>query len=366
LFKKTNRILIVNPFGIGDVLFSTPLISNLKRHYPDLYLGYLCNQRTKDLLELNPDINQLFIWEKDYFRSLWPRSKLRALKEFIHLLRQLKQANFELALDLSLNSEYSFFLSLIGIKQRIGYNFKNSGRFLTKKINLDGYLDKPIADYYLDLLKFINKGIKVTDKNLIFPLSLKDIYYADYFLEQHQLKNSDFLIGLIPGGGASWGKEAIYKQWDTHNFTLLADTLIEHFSAKIIIFGDSKDYPLCEVVRQQMKNKAVLAADALSLRQFAALLKKCHLVVCNDGGALHVAVSQGVRTISIFGPVDELLYGPYPSSPNHIVISKKLSCRPCYKKFKLSACLERPCLNSITPQEVVDAVKLIVSCPPSP
>ena len=40
-FKK---ILIINPYGIGDVLFTTPVISNLRRwRTPRLYIAYLAN-----------------------------------------------------------------------------------------------------------------------------------------------------------------------------------------------------------------------------------------------------------------------------------------------------------------------------------
>ena len=361
MLTKTNRILIINPFGIGDVLFSTPLISNLKHSYPNLYLGYLCNQRTKDLLELNSEIDQVFIWEKDYFRTLWRQSKWQALKEFVRLLKKIKQANFDLAIDLSLNREYSFFLSLIGVKERIGYNFKNRGCFLTKKVNLDGYLNKHIVDYYLDLLKYIKEDIEIIDKNLVFPLGKDDVSSAASFLENNQAQGSTFLVGIIPGGGASWKKNAIYKQWDAHNFAVLADQLIEQFSAKIIIFGDSQDYPICQAVAHNMKNKAILAPTNMALRRFAALLSSCHLVICNDGGPLHLATSQGVKTISIFGPVDENVYGPYPPNSNHLVVSKKLDCRPCYKRFKLSACTQRHCLATITPQEVLGAAKKLIS-----
>ena len=33
--KTPKKILLINIFGIGDVLFTTPLISNLKQKFPD-------------------------------------------------------------------------------------------------------------------------------------------------------------------------------------------------------------------------------------------------------------------------------------------------------------------------------------------
>ena len=33
--KNVKSFLVINPYGIGDVLFTTPLIRNLKNNYPD-------------------------------------------------------------------------------------------------------------------------------------------------------------------------------------------------------------------------------------------------------------------------------------------------------------------------------------------
>ncbi len=48
------RILIANLFGIGDVLFSLPLVRALKASAPDPFIGYLCNARTEELVAAWP------------------------------------------------------------------------------------------------------------------------------------------------------------------------------------------------------------------------------------------------------------------------------------------------------------------------
>ena len=69
-----------------------------------------------------------------------------------------------------------------------------------------------------------------------------------------------------------------------------------------------------------------------------------------------MAVGLGLKTVSIFGPVDEKIYGPYPINKDHVVVSKSdVSCRPCYKKFKYKICENRTCLTSIKPEEVLEA-----------
>jgi len=66
-----NKILIINNFGIGDVLFTTPLIRNIRANYPDAFIGYVCSLRASSVLENNPCLNKIYIYEKDDYRVLW-------------------------------------------------------------------------------------------------------------------------------------------------------------------------------------------------------------------------------------------------------------------------------------------------------
>ena len=350
------RILIINPFGIGDVLFSTPLVANLREAYPESYIGYICNIRAKDILYNNPQINEIFVFEKDEYRNLWKQAKFKCIKKFISFFTQIKKKRFDAAIDLSLGHQYNLFLWLIGVKKRIGYNYRNRGRFLTHKIDISGYNDKPIADYYLDLLKFLD--IKPKRFNLTMNIPVKNRNWADEFFKNNDLKGDDLIVGIVPAGGASWGRNFSYRHWPMENYAAVADKLIVELNAKVIIFGDFSEENICRQVQNAMNRGSINACGKTSLKQFAALLGKCNLVVCNDGGPLHVAVSQDVRTVSIFGPVDEKVYGPYPPGPKHIVITKNIDCRPCYRSFKLPLCQRRrQCIRDISADEVFEVIR---------
>ncbi len=58
------KVLIVNVNWIGDVLFSTPLVSAIKKAYSESYIAYICNLKVKDILNTNPDINEVFVFER--------------------------------------------------------------------------------------------------------------------------------------------------------------------------------------------------------------------------------------------------------------------------------------------------------------
>lgn len=356
MYKK---ILLINPFGIGDVLFTTPVIHTLKDVFKDVKIGYLCNSRTAPILKDNPYLDYIFIYDRDEFDAVKNKSFFAWLKKELNFLNQIKKVRFDAAFDFSLNAQYGFFSWYAGITQRFGYDFKNRGRFLTKKAALSGYHEKHIVEYYGELLKYL--GIKLKYNNLELYLNDEAKKNIEEILERENISSSDILVGIIPGAGRSWGKDAHLKHWPPEKFAQLADKIIENYPVKIIIMGDFFEQEPVKKLIAGMRNKAIDFSGKTTISQLAALLAKMKLVVTNDGGPLHMSAALGVKTVSIFGPVDERVYGPYPAGGQHITIKEDLSCRPCYQNFRMPECnYNRRCIESIKVDKAFDAVRSLL------
>jgi len=352
------RFLIVNPFGIGDVLFTTPVIRALKEAYPDCFIGYWCNRRVRSLLEANPKINKLFDLNRGDLKKLYQKSFFTGLWESLKLGWAIKKGKFNICFDFSLDYRYSLFAKIIGIRRRIGFNYKGRGRFLTDRIELNGYSDKHVVEYYLDLLRFFN--IEAQDKSLELLFSDVTVAKANNILTAKGIEKSDFVIGIAPGGGGSWGKEARYKHWPALKFAQLADKLAEQFKAKIVILGDETEQPIADVIINAMLHRPIDLTGRIRLEILPAVIKNFNLLVSNDGGPMHMACALGVKTVSVFGPVNELVYGPYPDKRRHPVLKWDMECRPCYKNFRLAVCdKDRECLKSVTVDDVFTAAKAL-------
>ena len=375
------KIIIINPFGIGDVLFTTPVIRAIKDRHPNSFIGYWCNERVGELLCGEPSIDKIFPLSRGDIKRIYRESKgiNRVLKGFIALLsliRKIRKEKFDIAFDFSLDSRYGLWSKLARIKKRIGLDYKGRGRFLTDKIALKAYAGKHVIEHDLDLLKFINIEPRCKSPDLV--ASEKDKAKARGILKEYGVATTDILIGVAPGGGASWGKDAIYKQWSAEKFAEVVSALGKN-NVTVVLLGSVEDKEIAEIVRgrgqtQSAHNRRVgsdpipLGSDPippiidltgkLNLKELAAIISELKLLICNDGGPLHMAVALGVKTVSIFGPVDEKVYGPYPSSAKHIIIKRDLSCRPCYKDFRFTGCSNnRKCLEDITVDEVFVQVK---------
>jgi len=354
------KILIINPFGIGDVLFTTPVIKAIKENNPKNFLGFWCNERVKPILENNPYIDKIFALSRGDLKKIFKKNKFEGIKKLWSLFSALKREKFNIAVDFSLDHRYNLIAKLAGIKKRVGFDYKKRAKFLTDKIEIDSYKDKHVVEYYLETLRFLNIALPKVAQLELF-VSQKDQTWAEDFLRRHNLSNKDLLVGIAPGGGMSWGKDAYYLHWPEEKFSSLIDLLIKKDNAKIILFGSEDEAGVCNKIELNQKNKIINLAGKISLNQFISLFKKCNLAICNDTGPLHIAVALGLKTICICGPVDERVYGPYPLNENHIVIKKDFSCRPCYKNFRFLGCAyNRRCLEEISVDQVYTAVKQLL------
>jgi heptosyltransferase-2 len=358
------RILIINPFGIGDVLFTTPVIRAIKDAYPDSFLGYWCNERVRPVLENNPFIDKIFALSRGDWKKIWKQSKINAIREALALRSEIRKYKFEIAIDFSLDHRYGLLARYLGIEKRIGINYKNRGRFLTDKIDIDYYRDKHVVEYYLDTLQFLNIPRPEKPKIEVF-LTEQEKKWAQNFLLHYGIGSEQSIIAIAPGGGESWGKDAFYKHWPAENYKKLIKLITQNLNLKIIIFGSRPETEICNTIAHGLASQKVInTSGKLTLSQFMALVEKCRVLICNDGGPIHVAVGLEVRTVSIFGPVDEKVYGPYPED-GHTIIKKDLPCRPCYKNFRFPGCNNNhKCLKDISVEEVYSAVeKLLVKKP---
>ena len=360
MILKGKKILVINPFGIGDVLFTTPVIKALKQQYPDAFIGYWSNLRVKPILESNSQINKVFALSRGDLKKLYQESFFKGIWSAIKLVWEIKKEHFDICFDFSLDHRYSLLAKLIGIRQRIGFNYKGRGRFLTKRIDLTGYQEKHVVEYYLELLKFLD--IPVVDKSLYLGVSEESQQKAQDMLAQGGIEENDLVIGIAPGAGGSWGKDASYKHWPALKFAQVAERLATELKAKIVILGDESEQKIAEVIAHVLRNKPIDLTGKTGLEILPAVIKNCNLLITNDGGPMHMAVALGVKTVSVFGPVSEVVYGPFSSSNEHVVLKSDISCRPCYNNFRLAACdKDRECLKSVSVDAVFEASRKLLN-----
>lgn len=349
------KVLIFNPFGIGDVLFTTPLIRNLKDN--GMSLIYLCNKRVYPIMKNHLLLDEVWVFEKDDWRALAKQSGWKFFKQLVLFRRKVAAKRFDAVIDLSLNSQYGLFFKLCGIKSRLGMNYKNRGRFLTGKIEIPGgYKDKHVARYYLDTLGLLG----ISPKEHRFELFVSDLAQAKVrqILADHRSRP---IVVVCPGSGDSWDQTAYFKRWPQENFARLCGRLQKEAGVVIVLAGSLGEKQLCEAVAEKLPDKPIDLCGKIDLEEFCAVVAQADLLVTNDGGPFHIAQALGKKAVVFFGPVNEKVYGVYPDSAAVKALVSGISCRPCYSRFRFPACaIDKKCLRDISVEQAWEAVKSLL------
>jgi heptosyltransferase-2/heptosyltransferase-3 len=337
--KAANKkILIFNVNWMGDVLFSTAVIRNIRRNFPKSFIACIVPSRCYPVLKANPHLDEIIVFdEKDRHKSAW--AKLR-------FLRLLKNKKFDTVFLLHRSFSRALICYLAGIPERIGYYTPKRGFLLTKKI---AALDPNVLhriDYYLNIIE--KAGLKVEDRYPEFFISDEDRNFVEDFLKKMSISKDDFLVGINPGG--NW----LPKRWPKEYWMQLADRLMEEFNARVIITGSHNDIENVKEIQAAMKQVPVIAAGMLNLKQLGALCKRLDLFITGDTGPLHIANAIGTKKIiAIFGPTSTSITGPYPQK-NVVILSRDAGCKiPCY----VVDCDDNRCMKAITPDDVLKEIK---------
>ncbi len=353
--------LVINTFGIGDVMFSTPLLRNLHNNFPKAKIYYLCNKKMASLLRAHPLLEKIFVYERDDFVAEQKKSFFKGLMKYCQFISEIRKEQIDCAIDLSLNTPFGLISLLAGIKKRYGLDFKNRSRFLNRKIKIDGFVDKHVADYYLDVLNLLD--IRPQRCGLEVYADSVCMSRAEEVLKKEHILKEDLIIGVAPCGGAAFGKDNYLRRWPKESFAQLIDRLVEEFKAKIFIFAGPKEKDDVAGMIGLIKNrKEVFEFCDFTLEQTVAMVERCQLFISNDTGILRFAEAFNKKIVALYGPIDDKVYGPYFLNDNRAVVLKKdLACSPCYSKFRLAPCVnDRKCLTGITVNDVLAAVKTLI------
>ncbi|MDL2209570.1 glycosyltransferase family 9 protein [Desulfovibrio sp. OttesenSCG-928-O18] len=96
--------------------------------------------------------------------------------------------------------------------------------------------------------------------------------------------------------------------------------------------------------------------NGTSLRESAALLAECSVLVSGDSGPMHLASAVNTPVVALFGPTTRE-WGFYPVGPRDVVLERGMACRPCSLHGKKPCPHNGDCLALIRPEEVMAAVE---------
>jgi heptosyltransferase II len=292
------NIAVFTKNWIGDVIFETPAIRVIKENFPDAHLIAVTSRRCVEILQVNPYVDEVIIFEENFFLKL-------------KLVLALRKKQIDKAFLFHRSGTRAQIAYLGGIKERIGYDTNRRGSFLTHAITEP---EEPIHDvqYFLDLLRLAGLNVQ-GDYHYKLYFSETDCQRAEQLIRENGFE-SERLIAINPG--ANWAP----KRWPSAYFRELAHKLINQFGVQVILTGSGDDQAVAnEILNGKANSQIISLCGKTTIRELGALYSMCRLVISNDTGPLHVAAGVGANVVGIFGPTQPLETAPLGSGKNVLV-----------------------------------------------
>jgi len=330
---QVDSVLVIHQGALGDFILALPVLSALRRAFPDartVMMGY-------------PRILQL---AKDRFYA-----------DEIFSIDQKGMATFFIrqgTLDENLSWFFSTFdLVVVFGKDGEGAFINNLKRVCKARIIHINTMPSQYEAIHLSehLLRQLSRsGIHHSDGTPRLFLRESDREWGERFWLERGISPEERtkVIILHPGSGSR------KKIWPLNLFLDLFRHLQNHSNRIFLIVLGPAEGPEIQQAFEVLDFPHLTLAKDLSLVELASVMEGCQLFIGNDSGISHLAAALGLPTLAIFGPTDYRVWSPRGVKVE--VIRREIPCSPCDGE-RLSLCKEMDCLNRIEVEDVLTGLK---------
>jgi len=351
------RILLIRPDHIGDMLLAIPAIRALKSSRPRMEIHVLAGPWAAGVLTHVQDVDVVLTIEFPGFHRGEDKQSLTApYQQLIRVSRQLRQIGYGAAIVLRPDHWWGAMLAhAAGIRQRIGYDLPDVVSFLTHAVP---HQHEHVIRQNLRLVERWTGPIADEDVPYHYDVLHEDSRYVSEYLTDFGLAAQHRLLCIHPGSGA-WA-----KQWENSRWAQVADVLHEQLDLTILYTGTSSEHSLIKSIQNRMRHKAFNVAGDFSLSQLAALYKRSAAVIGVDSGPLHLAAAVHTPTVTLFGPADPVEFAPWGDRNQHVVLASTIACQPCrVLDWGDDDPENHPCMRDIPVAAVLEATRRVIQAP---
>lgn len=350
--KRVERILLIRLRNIGDVLLTVPTFRAFREAFPRAFIAALVNAGTEEMLTGNPVLDEVLVFDRRW-KELPLGQRVRREMEFAW---QVRRRGFDLVVNMTEGDRGAFLALASGAKYKIGLFTAHPG-FWWKKRVFNHIVRVPdwkthIVEQNLEIPRSL--GIDPQDQRVDIFYSRQDEEKIRQLLEEEGIKPEDPLVHIHPT--SRW----LFKCWRDDGMARVIDGLQETGRVRVVLTsgGEKKELTKIEQILHLCRTNPVSLAGRTTLKQLAALSRRCRFFIGVDTAPMHIAAAVGTPVIALFGPSGEFNWGPWGNG--HVVIKKDWECRPCgadgCEGSKKSRCLEE-----ISEEEVLETALQFLS-----
>ena len=344
---EAKNILAVRLDNIGDVIMLGPALRAVKETSPHAHITLLASPSGSATAPLLPWIDDVLVWRATW-QDVGGRFPFDPRREQ-ELIALLADQHFDAALIFTSFSQTphapAYACYLAGIPLRAGESKEFGGSILSTE--LKGAPDEMHqTERNLRLVEHL--GFVVRDRNLSVFIPDEARSRTSSLLAQQNIDSTAPFILLHPGASAK------ARRYPIERFAAVATLLLQR-GWPVLVTAIEREAPLIEEMRSLAPNAHYLLAET-TLEEYAALIERAALVICNDTLPMHLSDALRTPEVVLFSGTDyEEAWRPRATQAH--LLRRPTPCHPCY----LFECpIGLPCLD-IPPSEVVTAAELLLN-----
>ncbi len=342
--QPLHKILIVLIAGIGDLVLASKAIRSVRGGYPGAEIHLLTSSDAAPLAKNDSSIDRVWAFPIREFRK-----DRRYAVEILRLIGALREIPFRSMLNLyavdSLSGamKMGLLFSAFPSPVKAGHDSRGFGLFLTNRVPEETFRDRHISQAMLEVA--LSAGGVRDDQGIAVRWGPASESKWKGFFARGNGKPGRAIVGVNPGGDRQ------NRRWDPDRYAAVADRIIDHHGARVILLGSRSETGIASRIESRMRNRPENLSGRLTLDELTYVIGQLDLLITNDSGPMHIGAALGVPLVAVFGPEDPRRMGPCAPSALRRVLCKDVPCRPCAK----SHCDFVACLEAITADEVYEA-----------
>ena len=347
LHTAPRRILIIRLSAIGDVILSSGLIPVLRQAWPQAEIAWLAEEGNLDLLRHNPGLARVHALPRRRWAGLWREQRyLALLKEVRTFASGLRQARYDLVLDIQGLMKSGFLAWVTGARTRIGLGSKEgSGLLMSRVVSRHVESHLPGKEY----------------RALCRAMGLDDSAYAlNVAVPESEEAATAGLLSRM-GVGGPYAVIAPFttrpqKHWFDERWIELSARLRRFSGLPVIMLGGPGDRERARAIAADPTGGIIDLTGRTSLLAAAAIIRSARLLVGVDTGLTHLALALGTPTLALFGSTRPYLD---PATLRAQVLYEPMPCSPCRRRPTCGG--EFTCMRRHSVDKTIDALRLLLA-----
>jgi len=339
--KTLNRILLVNPAHLGDVVISTTILRELKLQLPNCKVDFLVGDWSAPILKDHPGVNEVFYishWQANRSEETFTKKKQKYQQQANEVISALKTVSYNAIFFLN-----SYEPSLIALFKEvkcplIGLVSAGGGPLLSYRGDSSAMHEVQIqASLFISWLgKF--KGLDQYKPWLKTPVA------SDRLNTELRL-NRPYVV-IHPGSGNP------AKEWPIGNWAEVLGALAQYDLDVVITGHGEREKAQANLLSSHRVTNLV---SRLNFEEFVNVVDGAIAIFCVDSVAGHIAGACNKKTIIIGNGLSNIKRWQ-PLGDSITLLENKVSCSPCHN----NTCAQRMCVTGVDPKRLIDQLPNIL------